>query len=186
MFEPTIKYRRVNDPPKEITKSQKELNISNTNSDKQNQLEATNTNKSVQTSKPIDSPKISSDIKEDSPKPTEDPYAFTFEEESEGESTIEVDPNDKERIIITLSTGKQFSADRYCPHAGADLSYHGKVSEHDYPPEIGPVLMCPIHYWEFALEKGGRGGSGRTTINACSVEVADKCANSAERKTLEW
>ena len=60
------------------------------------------------------------------------------------------------------------------------------MAEDDYPPEIGPVLMCPIHYWEFALEKGGRGGSGFTSINACPVEVAEKCAASEDKKKLDW
>jgi nitrite reductase/ring-hydroxylating ferredoxin subunit len=186
MFEPTIKYRRVNDLPKDITKSLNDLNINNTtNSGKQDK--AVNTDNAVEKPKPIDTPKVKEDVPTSNEKATENSYIFTFEEEEEEEeSTIKVDPNDKERIIVTLSTGKQFSADRYCPHAGADLSYHGKVSEHDYPPEIGPVLMCPIHYWEFALEKGGRGGNVRTTINACPVEVAEQCAASAEKKVLEW
>lgn len=196
MFEPTIKYRKVNDPPKDNVKSPNEI-ISNTNLKKQDEPNADTT---AEEPKPLDNPqakKNKNDPTREEPtidtstpkeKPAvENPYAFTFEEEeSEGASAIEVDPNDKERIIVTLSTGKQFSADRYCPHAGADLSYHGKLGEHDYPPEIGPVLMCPIHYWEFALEKGGRGGSGRTTINACPVEATEKCAASAEKKALEW
>ncbi|KAI8082488.1 uncharacterized protein B0P05DRAFT_537260 [Gilbertella persicaria] len=166
MFEPTIKYKRVNDPSplpqKTVDSTQEITSIPET---------ATSEPKLV-TSEPVPTSKKEKD--------TENPYAFTFEEEQEAK--IKIDPNDKERIIVTLSTGKQFSADRYCPHAGADLSYHGKVSENDYPPEIGPVLMCSIHYWEFALEKGGRGGSGFTTINACPV--AEMCTEG--NKKLDW
>ncbi|KAL7314916.1 hypothetical protein PS15m_006431 [Mucor circinelloides] len=197
MFEPTIKYRRVNDPPKDITESLKELtvidkqesspkieNVIKTSEKDEAQDRSTSKDdkeeeKAVVTSKPESTSPATVVTSTES-------YSFTFEEEEEKDSKIEVDPNDKERIIVTLSTGRQFSADRYCPHAGADLSYHGKVAEDDYPPEIGPVLMCPIHYWEFALEKGGRGGSGFTSINACPVDVAEKCAASAEKKKLDW
>lgn len=203
MFEPTIKYKRVNDPPKDITKSLEELTVKDKqelpsepgNVNKTSEDNEKNNAQDMTTSR--DDKEVKKDTLASKPEavsaPTKtapaavDPYSFTFEEEEEEEdSKIEVDPNDKERIIVTLSTGKQFSADRYCPHAGADLSYHGKVAEDDYPPEIGPVLMCPIHYWEFALEKGGRGGSGFTSINACPVDVAEKCANSTEKKKLEW
>lgn len=197
MFEPTIKYRRVNDSPKDITESLKELTLI----DKQES--SPKTENVIKTSEKDEAQdrNTSKDDKEEekavvaskpeSTNPTAavastESYSFTFEEEEEKDSKIEVDPNDKERIIVTLSTGRQFSADRYCPHAGADLSYHGKVAEDDYPPEIGPVLMCPIHYWEFALEKGGRGGSGFTSINACPVDVAEKCTASAEKKKLDW
>jgi nitrite reductase/ring-hydroxylating ferredoxin subunit len=210
MFEPTIKYRRVNEPPKkDIAKSLDEMSIADgkpaaiSTSTKEKEDSVTEVNEGTQDTKataatteekeefnPIDEIKV-----EEQPEPentASSPAAtvitepdYTFEEEEE-DSTIQVDPNDKERIIVTLSTGKQFSADRYCPHAGADLSFHGKVSEHDYPPEIGPILMCPIHYWEFALEKDGKGGGGWATINACPVEVAEKCASSAEKKKLDW
>ena len=204
MFEPTIKYRRVNDPPKDIVKSLDELTVEDREEDSSKfenvntKLEAISTidkeiEKQVDTSNKDDD--AVKEIEETVSKPattkttttttTTESYSFSFEEEEE-DSKIEVDPNDKERIIVTLSTGKQFSADRYCPHAGADLSYHGKVAEDDYPPEIGPVLMCPIHYWEFALEKGGRGGSGFTSINACPVEVAEKGAASEDKKKLDW
>ncbi|KAK4509292.1 uncharacterized protein ATC70_007642 [Mucor velutinosus] len=203
MFEPTIKYKRVNDPPKDITKSLEDLTIKDKQVPSSKSEIVNKTSEENEKDKAQDMPASKDDDKEeeketavlksettDSAATTAtatDPYSFTFEEEyEENDSKIEVDPNDKERIIITLSTGKQFSADRYCPHAGADLSYHGKVAEDDYPPEIGPVLMCPIHYWEFALEKEGKGGSGFTSINACPVDVAEKCAASAEKKKLEW
>ncbi|KAL9539306.1 hypothetical protein PS6_011259 [Mucor atramentarius] len=184
MFEPTIKYRRVNDPPKDITESLKELTVIDKQesspkienvikTSEKDEAQDRNTSKddkeeekAVVTSKPESTSPATVVTSTES-------YSFTFEEEEEKDSKIEVDPNDKERIIVTLSTG-------------ADLSYHGKVAEDDYPPEIGPVLMCPIHYWEFALEKGGRGGSGFTSINACPVDVAEKCAASAEKKKLDW
>ncbi|CEP19083.1 hypothetical protein [Parasitella parasitica] len=169
MFEPTIKYKSVNNPTKAFNKSADE-------------------NKNIDTSaKEMDTSKSDSGLDSVTKSATTtESYSFSFEEEDKEDSKIEVDPDDNERIIITLSTGKQFSADRYCPHAGADLSYHGKVAEDDYPPEIGPVLMCPIHYWEFALEKGGRGGSGFTSINACPIEAAEKCLNSQDSKKLDW
>jgi nitrite reductase/ring-hydroxylating ferredoxin subunit len=204
MFEPTIKYRRVNDSPSQgdILKSLDELNITNDKKDEIT-IAVTNEKKSVTTQAKEQESKVEEDSSKKEKEVTKKPTTttaettnndtssvktepdYTFEEE-EDDCKIEVDPNDKERIIVTLSTGKQFSADRYCPHAGADLSYHGKVSEHDYPPEIGPILMCPIHYWEFALEKNGKGGGGWATINACPIDVAEKCASSAEKKKLEW
>ncbi|GAN09580.1 hypothetical protein MAM1_0276d09110 [Mucor ambiguus] len=200
MFEPTIKYRRVNDPPKDITKSLEELtvkdsqelsskseNVNRTSGDNEtDKTQSMTTSSDTKDEKKDTAALISGATTTSAAATATDPYSFTFEEEEEEEkdSKIEVDPNDKERIIVTLSTGRQFSADRYCPHAGADLSYHGKVAEDDYPPEIGPVLMCPIHYWEFALEKGGKGGSGFTSINACPIDVAAKCA--VENKKLEW
>ncbi|KAI8638345.1 hypothetical protein BD408DRAFT_423159 [Parasitella parasitica] len=179
MFEPTIKYKRVNDPSKDFTKISDQLPVNEPATADDKTKDVDTSVKEIATGKSDSQP----DTK---PATTTEPYSFSFEEESGEDANIRVDPKDKERIIITLSTGKQFSADRYCPHAGADLSYHGKVAEDDYPPEIGPVLMCPIHYWEFALEKGGRGGSGFTSINACPVEVAEKCANSKESKKLDW
>ncbi|KAF7728230.1 hypothetical protein EC973_006511 [Apophysomyces ossiformis] len=88
------------------------------------------------------------------------------------EHGIQIDPNDDERIIITLSDGKKYTADRYCPHAGADLSLHGNISENEYGPEIGPILTCSIHYWEFALNREGRSGRGIATINACPTSCS--------------
>lgn len=200
MFEPTIKYKRVNDPSplkQDLSESLQNLDITDAAKDdsstdqtkvtqKPEKEESSSTEKQT-----FENPSIkevaAEPIKEDKVEaPVAKGFDYTFEEEEEDECKIEVDPRDKERIIVTLSTGKQFSADRYCPHAGADLSYHGKVSEHDYPPEIGPILMCPIHYWEFALEKGGKGGGGWATINACPVEVAEKCNASTEKKKLDW
>lgn len=222
MFVPTIKYRRVNDPPKDISQSLNELSITNDEAAKSNKVAETAVENNVATRPTAKLTEVTKEAKFEpriaevakttkfkpriaevkQPLPTyndtkiddtvkaepvikESPASvpeYTFEEEEE-DGSIEVDPKDKERIIVTLSTGKQFSADRYCPHAGADLSYHGRVSEHDYPPEIGPVLMCPIHYWEFALEKEGKGGGGWATINACPIEVAEKCALD---KKIDW
>lgn len=213
MFEPTIKYRRVNDPPKDITRSLDNLTIADAKKQEPPVLETTTPKESAtkvvaEEKQAQDSPASTKEVIEDTkpaiddtknnqPEPELETTTavsfhntvksepdYTFEEEEDYK--IAVDPSDKERIIVTLSTGKQFSADRYCPHAGADLSFHGKVSEHDYPPEIGPILMCPIHYWEFALEKGGKGGGGWATINACPIEVAEKCAASTEKKKLDW
>ncbi|CAO0799184.1 unnamed protein product [Mucor circinelloides] len=197
MFEPTIKYRRVNDPPKDVTESLKELMVidkQESSPKTENVIKTTEKDEAQDRNTSKDDKEEEKAVVASKPESTgptaavasTESYSFTFEEEEEKDSKIEVDPNDKERIIVTLSTGRQFSADRYCPHAGADLSYHGKVAEDDYPPEIGPVLMCPIHYWEFALEKGGRGGSGFTSINACPVDVAEKCTASAEKKKLDW
>jgi nitrite reductase/ring-hydroxylating ferredoxin subunit len=155
MFVPTIKYKRVNE-----------------SSIKEEKLE--------EIVKKDEEPKeIVREVqpKEETNKVTEE---YVFEEEEEGTEAITVDPNDKDRIIITLSTGKQYSADRYCPHAGADLTYHGKLGESDYPPEIGPIVLCQFHYWEFALERNGDGFGGRATINACPV--GEKCSS----KKLDW
>lgn len=200
MFEPTIKYKRVNDPSppkKDLTESLQNLDITdaaknNSPTDKTKVNQKTEKDESPSNEKEtLEKSRVKDTaiepVKEDKEEtPATKEFDYTFEEEEDDECKIEVDPQDKERIIVTLSTGKQFSADRYCPHAGADLSYHGKVSEHDYPPEIGPVLMCPIHYWEFALEKGGKGGGGWATINACPIEVAEKCNASPEKKKLDW
>ncbi|KAG1152503.1 hypothetical protein G6F37_000351 [Rhizopus arrhizus] len=154
MFVPTIKYKRVNE-----------------SSIKEEKIEEI-------VKKEEESKEIVREVqpKEETNKVTEE---YVFEEE-EGTEAITVDPNDKDRIIITLSTGKQYSADRYCPHAGADLTYHGKLGESDYPPEIGPIVLCQFHYWEFALERNGDGFGGRATINACPV--GEKCSS----KKLDW
>lgn len=193
MFEPTIKYRRVNDPIKEVSKTLDKTPATNGNEvamtpkDAVEPLTKTAVEDEKKETKSItkEVEKETKSVAKEETKDIEETTVeeYVFEDEEEEESTIEIDPKDKERIIVTLSTGKQFSADRYCPHAGADLSFHGKVSEHDYPPEIGPVLMCPIHYWEFALEKEGKGGGGWATINACPIEVAEKCASD---KKLDW
>lgn len=89
---------------------------------------------------------------------------------------IEVDPNDEKRIIITLTTGKKYAADRYCPHAGADLAYMGKVNEDG---GIGPVLMCTNHFLEFSLEEEKR---SFVSIHACPIEEGTCSKN----KKLEW
>ncbi|KAG1437588.1 hypothetical protein G6F56_013029 [Rhizopus delemar] len=159
MFEPTIKYRRVNETQESVAKQEQSVKKEVKQDIKQNKEE------------PKEEPK--EQVKE---KNVADEYIF---EEEEDTDAIQVDPNNSERIIVTLSTGKQYSTDRYCPHAGADLSYHGKLGEHEYPPEIGPIVMCQFHYWEFALERNGDGFGGRATINACPV--ADKCSSK-----LDW
>lgn len=163
MFVPTIKYKRVNESsikeekPEEIVKKDEEPK---------------------EIVKKDEEPKEI--VREDQPKEETNKVTEEYVFEEEGTEAITVDPNDKDRIIITLSTGKQYSADRYCPHAGADLSYHGKLGESDYPPEIGPIVLCQFHYWEFALERNGDGFGGRATINACPV--GEKCSS----KELDW
>ncbi|CEI94457.1 hypothetical protein G6F70_009255 [Rhizopus microsporus] len=155
MFEPTIKYKKVNGEP--ISKPE----------DKPIERQRDTTSK------------IEEKGQEENDNNKQVVPEYTFEEE-EDTGAIQIDPNDKDRIIITLSTGKKYSADRYCPHAGADLSYHGKLGENDYPPEIGPIVMCQFHYWEFALERNGDGFGGRATINACPLE--ETCSS----KKLDW
>ncbi|KAI9269125.1 hypothetical protein BDA99DRAFT_557887 [Phascolomyces articulosus] len=107
------------------------------------------------------------------------------EKNTQDEPTIEVDPSDKDRILITLTNGKKYTADRYCPHAGADLTYLGEVEEDEYPPEIGPVLTCMLHYWFFLLDKEGRSDNGYATINTCPVP-ADQCPVGENNKKLDW
>ncbi|KAI8977068.1 hypothetical protein BDF20DRAFT_872764 [Mycotypha africana] len=196
MFEPTIKYRKVtavndNDDDDDDDKDKERLNGTGAPLDKKADVSSSNSSGDTNTDKKTETTTTVTSKDEK----IED-YSFTFEEEGEEKETkIAIDPNDKDRIIVTLSTGQQYSADRYCPHAGADLSLHGKVSEHEYPPEIGPVLMCAIHYWEFALEKEGRGagGGGWATLNACPLNKMTRsgphCENNGGCKSsrnLDW
>ena len=116
---------------------------------------------------------------------TTEPITVSINENKNDEPTIEIDPSDEDSIIVTLTNGKKFTADRYCPHAGADLTYLGEVAEDEYPPEIGPILMCTLHYWEFLLEKEGRSANGWATLNACPVP-ADKCPAGENNKKLDW
>ncbi|KAI9309663.1 hypothetical protein BJ944DRAFT_258195 [Cunninghamella echinulata] len=121
--------------------------------------------------------KIDNEIKENT---------ITFEE-STSEPSIIIDPKDNEQLLITLSDGTQYTTDRYCPHAGADLSYLGQVDEDEYPPEIGPILVCTLHYWEYALKRGGRGANGVATINACPVKNQnDQTLPCPAKKELDW
>ncbi|KAI9269892.1 hypothetical protein BY458DRAFT_489994 [Sporodiniella umbellata] len=159
MFEPTIKYKRVN----ETTESEIEKNDSPlAKEDTQNSSKEDFVSESLP-----QEPPLSSTVSND--------YVFKDEESTD---EIQVDPDNNDRIIVTLSTGKQYTADRYCPHAGADLSYHGKLAEFEYPSEIGPIVMCQFHYWEFALERNGDGFGGKATINACPIKT---CSNK-----LDW
>ena len=116
---------------------------------------------------------------------TTESITVSINENKNDEPTIEVDPSDEDSIIVTLTNGKKFTADRYCPHAGADLTYLGEVAEDEYPPEIGPILMCTLHYWEFLLEKEGRSANGWATLNACPVP-ADQCPAGKNNKKLDW
>ncbi|RUS32847.1 hypothetical protein BC938DRAFT_474075 [Jimgerdemannia flammicorona] len=105
-------------------------------------------------------------------------------------SQISIDPSDKERIVVTLSDGRRYGADRYCPHNGADMAHVGEVIEDEYGPEIGPILLCPLHYWEYALERGGMSGGGWATVNACKIEgMREKgaCKGASEKcKATDW
>lgn len=201
MFEPTIKYKRVNEPAQKITKQLENLTILSkqpqpdltSSTPCKNEVQEINEKSKEVTAKEKESePQTNPDEANNKEKPEstteatkEDILAsYSFEEEEE-DSTIEVDPNDEDRVIITLSTGKKYGADRYCPHAGVDLSAMGKVSEHDYPPEVGPVLMCTYHYWEFALDKGGK-GAYNSSLNACPIEDGEPCPVISEKKELEW
>ncbi|GAB5587962.1 hypothetical protein Unana1_02862 [Umbelopsis nana] len=91
-------------------------------------------------------------------------------EEEEQEASIEVADHDKDRLIVTLPNGSRYETDRYCPHAGADLKMHGQISLDEYGPEVGPILMCSIHYWEFLLDKEGNSANGWSTIDACRMK----------------
>ncbi|KAL0092854.1 hypothetical protein J3Q64DRAFT_1633584 [Phycomyces blakesleeanus] len=154
MFVPTIKYKRVSEQTKE--KENKEVEI-----------------KRVELEVPKADPEPENVLDSENKESLDEVLVVV-------EPSIEVDPIDKERIVITLSTGKQYKADRYCPHAGADLSFHGIIGEDDYPPEIGPILTCGIHYWEFVLDRQGVGHNGMVSIEACPVT----CKSGSSK--LEW
>lgn len=170
MFVPTIRYKRVNEA--------------------KNDNEASANQQPVEQEKPQSTPTLSKETTTEQklqPAKQESVTGTVSTETSDqvkNEPTIEVDPSDNERILLTLSDGRKYTADRYCPHAGADLSYLGEIAEDEYPPEIGPVLMCTLHYWEFALEKGGRSGGGISTLNICPVS-SDSCPVK-ENKALQW
>ncbi|CDH59731.1 hypothetical protein RO3G_05122 [Lichtheimia corymbifera JMRC:FSU:9682] len=174
MFVPTIRYKRVNEP--------------------ENGNESSVNQQPIEQEKPAGTQSLSREAtQEKPPQPTkQEPVSGTVStdeknddvDDAKKEPTIEVDPSDNERILLTLSDGRKYTADRYCPHAGADLSYLGEIAEDEYPPEIGPVLMCTLHYWEFALEKGGRSGGGISTLNICPVP-SDSCPVK-ENKALQW
>ncbi|KAH8554309.1 hypothetical protein BGW37DRAFT_484203 [Umbelopsis sp. PMI_123] len=110
--------------------------------------------------------------KEESAIDTKDPQAaqpiVIVEEETE--PSIEVAKHDKDRIIVTLPDGSRYETDRYCPHAGADLHMHGQINLDEYGREVGPVLMCAIHYWEFLLDKEGNSTNGWATIDSCKMK----------------
>ena len=54
--------------------------------------------------------------------------------------------NEKETIIIR-DKGKQYRIQRYCPHAGEDLS-KAKI--------VNGKIVCPRHHWTFDLNCGGK------------------------------
>ncbi|KAI8143526.1 hypothetical protein BJV82DRAFT_557990 [Fennellomyces sp. T-0311] len=168
MFVPTIKYKRVDNPPVATATPEKKEETIPIKEEPKVKVE----------------PKTEEQPKTEEPKKGEPKAEPTTAPRAQDEPTIEIDPSDKDRILITLTNGKKYTADRYCPHAGADLTYLGEVAEDEYPPEIGPVLLCTLHYWEFALEKAGRSGGGWATLNACPVP-ADQCPAETNKK-LDW
>ncbi|CAM0135984.1 hypothetical protein VKS41_005639 [Umbelopsis sp. WA50703] len=105
-------------------------------------------------------------------------------EEEEVEASITLAEHDKERIIVTLPNGTRYEADRYCPHAGADMYTHGQISLDEYGPEVGPILLCPMHYWEFLLDKEGNSTNGWATLDACKLK--DKACPVEGDSKLAW
>ncbi|ORY99065.1 hypothetical protein BCR43DRAFT_217063 [Syncephalastrum racemosum] len=164
MFEPTIKYKRV-DQVQQVTQSLDNLTVKEEQAKPETVKSAEDTKEDKGTTEEKQDARAAT-VELEKKEPNEVPEK-NKENEEKKEPTIEVDPSDDERILITLGSGKQYTADRYCPHAGADLSYLGEVAEDEYPPEIGPVLLCTLHYWEFGLDKGGRSGGGWASLNAC-------------------
>ncbi|CAO3640412.1 unnamed protein product [Cunninghamella blakesleeana] len=196
MFVPTIKYKRVDIvkeqptpviildqptstkkvPEKAIATAQlQQLSIKKTDTNTDN----TNTTKEEEKEEEKDKKVKEKDLEVIDNKTNKNTVIF---EETE-QPTIVVDPKDNERILVTLTDGTQYTTDRYCPHAGADLSYLGQVEEDEYPPEIGPILLCTLHYWEYALKRGGRGANGVATINACPIKNDEQCQ---AKKELDW
>ncbi|KAG2180736.1 hypothetical protein INT44_003743 [Umbelopsis vinacea] len=105
-------------------------------------------------------------------------------EEEEAEASIEIAEHDKDRLIVTLPDGTRYETDRYCPHAGADLHMHGQISTNEYGREVGPILMCAIHYWEFLLDKEGNSANGWATIDSCKLK--DKACPVDGDSKLAW
>ncbi|KAL1932019.1 hypothetical protein VTP01DRAFT_9075 [Rhizomucor pusillus] len=201
MFVPTIKYRKANgepipnksiaapEPPSTLIPTKQQEAVSS-NSESEQTISGNPRISGATVSGTADNQQ-QADVngsETDSKKNEQQQEDTTKEtEESRGEPKIEVDPEDDERLLITLSTGKQYTTDRYCPHAGADLSYLGEVAEDEYPPEIGPIIVCTLHYWEFALEKGGRSGGGIATLNACPVKASgEPCPMDNKDSKLAW
>ncbi|KAI7878160.1 hypothetical protein K492DRAFT_165259 [Lichtheimia hyalospora FSU 10163] len=171
MFVPTIRYKRVNEPKNDNESSVNQQSIKQDKPENDQPLSREATHE-----QPVEA------AKQESVSGTGTPE---IKDDVKNQPTIQVDPSDDERILMTLSDGRKYTADRYCPHAGADLSYLGEIAEDEYPPEIGPVLMCTLHYWEFALEKGGRSGGGISTLNICPVSSDSSCPVK-DNKALQW
>jgi UDP-MurNAc hydroxylase len=64
---------------------------------------------------------------------------------------------DRDRITVDAA-GCRYEIDRFCPHQGGDLS---KAWVED-----GPLLTCPRHRWQFALEDGGRCVTAEASVHA--------------------
>ncbi|CAO3586490.1 unnamed protein product [Absidia cylindrospora] len=193
MFVPTIKYKKVNDEKDRTASVDRSTTPTNPSIQPTRSIiqQQTNTNDTPSSAKGTDDssscsqtsnvPAVSKPISQKQEATATTNITTTaitalindISLEEKDDVTITVDPGDDERILITLSDGKtQYTADRYCPHAGADLSYLGQVDEDEYPPEIGPILLCTLHYWEFALKRAGRGANGVATINGCPFAAA--------------
>ena len=67
---------------------------------------------------------------------------------------------DSTDTIEVLSKNETFSCKRRCPHQGADLKYAQVVDG---------KLICPRHYWQFDLKKGGKCTKNDTTISSLAV-----------------
>lgn len=66
-----------------------------------------------------------------------------------------------ERIVVEAG-GTRFSADRWCPHSGADLRAGWVEGER--------FLICPRHRWSYDLENGGKCLTAEDTIHAIALE----------------
>lgn len=65
-----------------------------------------------------------------------------------------------ERIVVDAN-GKRYEINRYCPHAGADLTYAHFEDN---------CLICPRHQWRYDLSAGGHNAESGLSIEAHCVE----------------
>ena len=75
--------------------------------------------------------------------------------------TTTLNINDERILVVDPISGKNYEINRFCPHNGADLK-NAKIDE------FGNII-CPRHFWKFALDKGGVCHSASATV--CAVEV---------------
>lgn len=207
MFVPTIKNSSIELPVSQLTDNIETLKISSENDTKANEAskdepQSTNNQEPVATdgkvtqsgNAAITNTTPTSNSKEEEAQnssettattPTNDSQPVLVIEEEEEEASIEVADHDKDRLIVTLPNGSRYETDRYCPHAGADLKLHGQISVDEYGPEVGPILMCSIHYWEFLLDKEGNSANGWSTLDACKLKDKAACPVETNGK-LAW